>query len=138
MKYAISTSEGKVYGHFGRAPEFTFVTIEDGEVVDKEVFPNPGHSVGSIPQFVNDKGADCMIAGGMGRRATQFFQQFGISTIVGVSGPIDTVVEKIIDGSLEGGESICNPGAGKKGGRGVPKEITEADLKRKNEDRHNH
>lgn len=136
MKYAISSAEGKVYGHFGRAPEFTFVTIEDGKVIEKEVYPNPGHSVGSIPQFVNEKGADCMIAGGMGRRATQFFQQFGISTIVGVSGTIDTIVQKLVDGTLEGGESICNPGAGKKGGSGVPKEITEADIKRKKEGHH--
>ncbi|MGV9199985.1 MAG: NifB/NifX family molybdenum-iron cluster-binding protein [Promethearchaeia archaeon] len=136
MKYAISSAQGKVYGHFGRAPEFTFVTIEDGEVVEKETCPNPGHSVGSIPQFVNDKGADCMIAGGMGRRATQFFEQFGINTLVGVSGSIDDVIQQILNGDLEGGESICNPGAGKEGGRGVPKELTEADFKRKKEGHH--
>ncbi|GAH92816.1 unnamed protein product, partial [marine sediment metagenome] len=47
----------------------TFVKIEDNKVIEKEVLQNPGHSVGSIPQFVNQQGATYMIAGGMGHRA---------------------------------------------------------------------
>ncbi len=121
MKIATSTDNGRVSAHFGRAPEFTFVTIEDNEVVDKEVLSNPGHSVGSIPQFVNQQGASVLIAGGMGQRAVGFFNQFGIDTIVGIQGPIDDVIEKILNGTLEGGESLCDPGAGKKSGYGVEK-----------------
>lgn len=124
MKIAISTDNGHVSAHFGRAPEFTFVTIEDNEVVDKEVLSNPGHSVGSIPKFVNEQGASVMIAGGMGRRAVGFFDKFGIDTVVGVQGPIDEVIDKVLNGTLEGGESLCKPGAGKKEGYGVEK-ITE-------------
>ena len=119
-----------VSAHFGRAPEFTFITIEDSKVVDKQVIPNPGHTVGSIPQFVNQHGAKYMIAGGMGRRAEAFFNQYGIEVIVGVQGSIDEVVKKIIDGTLEGGESLCAPGGGK--GYGVDKIHTEAD------DNHDH
>ena len=66
-----------------------------------------------------------MIAGGMGRRAIQFFAQYGIEVIMGVQGPINQVIEKIIDGTLEGGESLCNPGGGK--GFGVEKIHTDAD-----------
>lgn len=119
-----------VCAHFGRAHEFTFITIEDGKVVDKQVLPNPGHTVGSIPQFVNQHGAKYMIAGGMGRRAEAFFNQYGIEVIVGIQGSIDDVVKKIIDGTLEGGESLCAPGGGK--GYGVDKIHTEAD------DEHSH
>ncbi|MBD3253837.1 MAG: dinitrogenase iron-molybdenum cofactor [Candidatus Lokiarchaeota archaeon] len=128
-KIAISTNAGQVYAHFGRAPEFTFVTIdeENKKLISKEVFPNPGHSVGSIPQFVNSKGADYMIAGGMGHRAVNFFNQFGIEVIVGVTGSVQSVIQKILDGTLEGGESLCAPGAGK--GSGVEKIHTEADDK---------
>lgn len=125
MKYAISTDSGRVSAHFGRAPEFTFVTIKDGQVVEKRVLSNPGHTVGSIPQFVSDQGADCMVAGGMGRRAVQFFNQYGIDVIMGVSGTIDDVIDKIRNGDLEGGESTCKPGGGK--GYGVEKIHTEAD-----------
>ncbi len=134
MKIAISTDSGKVCGHFGRAPEFTFITIENNEVIEKKVLPNPGHTVGSIPQFVNKQGANFMIAGGMGRRAEAFFDEFGIKVIVGVSGTIDDVVQKILDGTLEGGESLCAPGGGK--GYGVEKIHTEADDD--NEHEHHH
>lgn len=126
MKIAISTDNGRVSAHFGRAPQFTFVTIEDNEVVEKEVLSNPGHSVGSIPQFVNEQGATVMIAGGMGRRAVGFFDKFGIECIVGVQGPINDVIEQVLNGTLEGGESLCKPGVGKKEGYGVEK-ITEDD-----------
>ena len=91
MKIAISTDSGNVCAHFGRAPEFTFITIENNQVIEKEVLQNPGHSVGSIPQYVTQQGAKYMIAGGMGRRAEDFFNQYGIEVIVGVTGKIDDV-----------------------------------------------
>ena len=133
LKIAISTDSGNVCAHFGRAPEFTFVTIENNKVSEKKLLPNPGHSVGSIPQFVNNQGAKCMIAGGMGHRAKEFFNQYGIQVIIGVSGKIDDVINKILDGTLEGGESICSPGGGK--GYGVEKIHTDADD---NQDHHHH
>ena len=133
MKIAISTDSDEVCAHFGRAPQFTFLTIEDNKIIDKEILPNPGHSVGSIPQFVSEQGAKCMIAGGMGSRAVQFFSQFGIDVIVGISGKIDDVIKKILDGTLKGGESLCSPGGGK--GYGVEKIHTEADD---NTEHHHH
>ena len=134
MKVAISTDSGNVSPHFGRAPEFTFVSIENNKVVEKKVLPNPGHTVGSIPEFVNQQGAKCMITGGMGRRAEAFFNEYGIEVIIGVSGKIDDVIKKIINGTLEGGESLCSPGGGK--GYGVEKIHTEADDEYKHH--HNH
>ena len=125
MKIAISTDSGNVCAHFGRAPEFTFITIENNQVIEKEVLQNPGHSVGSIPQYVTQQGAKYMIAGGMGRRAEDFFNQYGIEVIIGVTGKIDDVIKKILDGTLEGGESLCAPGGGK--GYGVEKIHTDAD-----------
>jgi len=130
----MSIESGKVCAHFGRAPEFLFVTIEDNKVIKKEVLPNPGHAVGTIPQFVNEQGANYMIAGGMGPRAVQFFNQYGIEVIVGIVDNVDAVIEKILNGTLEGGESLCSPGVGK--GIGVEKIHTEADDK--NDQHHHH
>ena len=134
MKIAISTDSREVCPHFGRAPDFTFVTFEANKVVDKKILPNPGHTVGSIPQFINEQGASCMITGGMGHRAIGFFQQYGIEVIMGVSGTVDDVIRRIIDGTLEGGESICAPGKGK--GFGVDKIHTEADDDNNNDHHH--
>lgn len=113
MIVAISTDQDYVAGHFGRCPAYTLVDIEDGKVLSQEVVPNPGHMPGMIPKFLNEKGAKCIIAGGMGARAEGFFQQFGIQTVVGIQGKIEEVVAKLLDGSLEPGESLCKPGGGK-------------------------
>ncbi|MBU0693589.1 MAG: NifB/NifX family molybdenum-iron cluster-binding protein [Candidatus Omnitrophica bacterium] len=121
MKVAISTDGDFVSAHFGRCPSFTIVDIEDGKVIKKEVVDNPGHQPGFIPQFLHKKGVNCIIAGGMGMRATELFNEFEIQAIVGVSGKIDEVIEKLQKETLEGGESLCNPGAGK--GYGLDKTI---------------
>jgi len=134
MKIAISTDGDEVCAHFGRAPQFSIITIEGNKVLEKEVLENPGHTVGSIPQFLNQNGAKIIITGGMGQRAIQFFAQYGIEVIMGVSGKINDVIEKILDGTLEGGESLCSPGAGK--GFGVEKIHTEADNNLENHHHH--
>jgi len=105
--------------HFGRCPQYLILDVEDGNILEKKVVPNPGHSTGAIPTYMNELGVNVMIAGGMGRRAIQFFNQFGIKTILGVTGPIDDIIQKIKEGTLQGGESLCSPGRGE--GYGIPK-----------------
>ncbi len=119
MKTAISTDGDYVSAHFGRCPHFTILDIENGEIVKKEIIPNPGHSPGFIPQFLHEKGVKAIIAGGMGMRATGFFSELGIEAIVGISGKIDDVITQLLKGTLKGGESLCKPGSGK--GYGVEK-----------------
>ena len=124
MRVAISTDGEFVSAHFGRCPFFTIVDlIKEGQVAIKEVVDNPGHQPGYIPQFLHQKGVNCIIAGGMGMRAQGFFDEFRIQTIVGVSGKINEVIEQLKKGTLKGGESLCKPGAGK--GYGLDK--TECD-----------
>ena len=121
MRIAISTDGDFVSQHFGRCPEFTIVDIDGNELKSKQLVPNPGHQPGAIPQFLHSKGVQCIIAGGMGMRATGFFQELGIQAIVGIEGKIDDVVEQIKKGTLKGGESLCRPGAGK--GYGLDKTV---------------
>lgn len=123
MRVAISTDSGFVSAHFGRCPSFTLVDIENGNITKRMEVTNPGHQPGAIPDFLHQKGANCIVCGGMGQRAAAFFQEYGIQTIVGVSGEINEVIEKLSKGTLEGGESLCKPGSGK--GYGLDK--TECD-----------
>lgn len=113
MKIAISTDNGKVSPHFGRCPQFTIIEIEENKVIDKKIIDNPGHHPGYLPEFLGKAGVNCIIAGGMGGRAQELFSTAKIEAILGIDGTVDEVVEKILAGTLEGGESICNPGAGK-------------------------
>jgi predicted Fe-Mo cluster-binding NifX family protein len=120
MRIAISTDGEFVSAHFGRCPSFTLVDIENGQVMKRMEVANPGHQPGAIPEFLHKKGVGCIVAGGMGMRATMFFEEYGIQTIVGISGKIDDVVEQLKKNTLESGESLCRPGSGK--GYGLEKE----------------
>ena len=123
MRIAISTDGGNVSAHFGRCPSFTIVNIKEGKVLNKEEINNPGHHPGFLPQFLHERGVNCIIAGGMGQNAVHLFGQHNIETVVGISGTINEVIDKILKGTLEGGESLCKPGGGK--GYGLDK--TECD-----------
>ena len=113
MKIAISTDGSTVSAHFGRCPSFTIIEIEGDRVIGREVIDNPGHHPGFLPQFLNKKGVSAIVAGGMGQRAVGLFAEAKIEVVVGVSGKIDEAVEKLQNGTLEGGESLCRPGLGK-------------------------
>jgi len=121
MKVAISTDGDIVSAHFGRCPSFTIVDVENGAVKSCEEIGNPGHSPGFIPEFLKSKNVECIIAGGMGARASMLFNEFGIKTMVGVTGKIEDVIKQFTEGNLKSGDSLCNPGAGK--GYGVDKKI---------------
>ena len=121
MRVAISTDGDFVSAHFGRCPYFTILDFEDGNVTKKEVIENPGHQPGFIPRFLHQKGVTCIVSGGMGMRAQGFFAEEGIQTILGASGKIHDVIEKLKQGTLKGGESLCKPGSGK--GYGVEKTV---------------
>jgi len=123
MLIAIATDEGYVSSHFGRCQTYTMVDIENGKAVKKELVANPGHAPGAIPEFLNKRGAEKIVCGGIGTRATQLFEQYGIEILAGVDGIVENVIKKLAQGTLAGGESRCDPGAG----RGFGIEKTECD-----------
>jgi predicted Fe-Mo cluster-binding NifX family protein len=96
-----------VSAHFGRCASYTIVDIEEGNVVTREEIPNPGHQPGFLPQFLSERGVNVIIAGGMGPRAQNLFSQKNIETLIGVQGPIDTVIAQFLKQELEAGEDMC-------------------------------
>lgn len=112
MKIAISTDQGHVSAHFGRCPSYTILEIKEGQIQSREEIPNPGHQPGFLPQYLSERGVNCIIAGGMGPRAQSLFSQKNIETIIGVQGTIDEVIQKLINQELESGEDLCDHGPG--------------------------
>ncbi len=108
MKIAIATENGHVSAHFGRCASYTLVDIENGEVVERTVIPNPGHSPGFLPGYLSEKGVEVIIAGGMGPRARGLFAEKNIQTITGVQGKVDEVIEKYVRQELEVGQDLCD------------------------------
>ena len=121
MRIAIATDGEYVAAHFGRCSAYTLIDIDGHIITAREVIDNPGHQPGVIPQFLYDRGVRCIITGGMGARAVELFSELDMEAIVGIEGKVTEIIEKLINGSLVGGESLCQPGAGK--GYGVEKSI---------------
>jgi predicted Fe-Mo cluster-binding NifX family protein len=119
MKIAIPTDGKEVASHFGRCPSFTIVEVEDDEVKSREVIENPGHQPGYIPEFLKGIGVDTIIAGGMGQRALELFDNNDIGYILGAEGNIEDVISSFIKGELKSSKSPCVPGSGK--GYGIDK-----------------
>ncbi len=113
MRVAISTDGDYVSAHFGRCPSFTVIELNNGQITKKELIQNPGHQPGFLPQFLKQKGVECIVAGGMGVRAQGLFAESGIKIILGAQGKIDEVIDQLQKGTLRGGESLCKHGAGK-------------------------
>ena len=107
MKLAISTDQGYVSAHFGRCQSYTIVEIKEGQILGREEIPNPGHQPGFLPEYLSERGVNCIMAGGMGPRAQGLFAQKNIETIIGVQGAIDDIIEKYLKQELEAGDDLC-------------------------------
>ncbi len=108
MKIAISTENGSVSAHFGRCPTYTVVDIEEGIIKNREEIPNPGHQPGFLPGYLAERGVECIIAGGMGPRAKDLFAEKNITTLTGVQGTIDQVLDNFLKNELESGKDLCS------------------------------
>lgn len=96
--------EAEVFEHFGRAPYYCILTVDENEIRDIEFYKNPAieeHAPGDIPSFLHSKGVNVLIAMGVGRRAIYYFNELGIEVITGASGKIIDVVKRYIKGELE-------------------------------------
>ncbi|AKI97727.1 NifB/NifX family molybdenum-iron cluster-binding protein [Kosmotoga pacifica] len=94
--------DAEVSEHFGHAPYFAFVELEGDTVLGVEIERNPfeSHGPGQIPGYIHQKGANILIARGIGARAIDFFHNFGIEVITGAFGTVKDLVEAYVSGSL--------------------------------------
>ncbi len=95
--------EDLVEEHFGRAQHYTFISVEDGSIVSSDVLDVPfaGHGPGDLPNWVHSKGADTVLAWGMGPSAVNNFEKLGIKVVTGATGCVRDVVNSYIQGSLK-------------------------------------
>ncbi len=108
MKIAVASEGRMVTEHFGHCEGFTIFEVQDNQISRKEFVPNPGHRPGFLPNFLNDKGVNVIISGGMGGGAIEIFNEKGIEVITGASGDAETTVQNYLQGSLKSTGSICH------------------------------
>ena len=111
MKVAIPVVQGKLAMHFGHSQSFSLIEIDEAtkSVIGSSSIIPPPHEPGVLPKWLHEQGADVIITGGMGMRAQQFFQEYGIKVVVGAPAEIpEKVAEQWIKGQLVTGGNICD------------------------------
>ena len=124
MKIAAISEDGTIISqHFGRAPLYVVVTVEDGKIVSKETRAKTGHhtfavhhqpDLGPGERHGYDAGsqvrhasmaesiADCqvLIAGGMGWGAYESLKSYNIEPVVTDVKTIEEAVKLYLEGKL--------------------------------------
>jgi predicted Fe-Mo cluster-binding NifX family protein len=124
MQIAVITEDGKTISkHFGRAPYYMILTVENGKIVKKEQRNKAGHhTFGDQPHAETAPGekhgydaashskhttmaetmadAKLLIAGGMGWGAYDSLKSMGIETIITDVDDIDEAAKLYIEGKL--------------------------------------
>ena len=108
MKIAIPTTGNggltdSVGQHFGRVPTYTIFDTSSKEV---EIIPNRSTHLGGMgypPELLAPAGVDVMVCAGLGRRAIQMFEQFGIEVYVGANpaGTAEMAIQAFQNGQLQ-------------------------------------
>ena len=101
--------EAAVANHFGHCELYTLVKIENKQIAAVEVIPNIPHQQGGCMapvQYLASKGVRQLIAGGMGLRPLQGFNQVGIDVFFG-NGAAD--VQSAVDALAAGRLPRFNP-----------------------------
>ena len=123
MKIACITDDGQtISAHFGRAPYYAVLTVENGQVTAREMRSKMGHSQFTAESHVETPGArhgtdpasqsrhtsmaeaikDCevLICRGMGYGAYQSMAEYGIKPVVTDLETIDAAVQAYLEGRL--------------------------------------
>lgn len=111
MRIAIPLADGRLALHFGHCERFAIIEVDDEqkEIIARRDIAAPPHQPGLLPPWLAERGAQMIIAGGMGQRAQALFAQNGIGVIVGApSEAPETLVDQYLKGTLATGENLCD------------------------------
>jgi predicted Fe-Mo cluster-binding NifX family protein len=111
MKIAIPMAEGKLCMHFGHCETFALVDVdsEGKKILSTSSVDAPPHEPGLLPRWLSEKGVKCVIAGGMGQRAVNLFNERGITVITGAPPEApEKVVTDFLENRLATGPNACD------------------------------
>jgi len=80
-----------------------------GKIVGKEVVPSPGHQPGFLPGWIAEQGVSAILAGGMGPRAVDLFEENRVEVVLGApEGDPEKIVQAYLSGALALEENACD------------------------------
>jgi predicted Fe-Mo cluster-binding NifX family protein len=90
-------NSGMLDAHFGHCRYFSIHEIEGEKIVSDEIVQTPPHEPDVLPQWLAGMDVTDVLAGGMGNRAIQHFNQHGVNVFVGAP---ELEAKELVDGYL--------------------------------------
>jgi len=108
-RIAIPLENGILCSHFGHCQQFAIIDSENKSVTEEKLLTPPPHEPGLLPAWLAEKGVTDVIAGGMGQRAINLFNQQNINVFVGApeKSPKE-LVNDLLNDTLIAGANLCD------------------------------
>jgi len=108
-KIAIPVTNDMLDPHFGHCSRFYIYEIDEGKIVNEEHLEPPMHEPGLLPKWLGKLEVTDIIAGGIGSRAINLFNQNRINVFAGApKKPAGEIVKDFLEGSLELTGNYCD------------------------------
>ena len=132
--------EAQISDHFGHCDVFTLVQIEQEALGSVEILPNGAHEGGECMgpvMLLKERGAEGLVAGGMGQRPLAGFQQVGITVYFKAGAKtVRDAIELLIAGECRefepaqtcGGQGAC--GSHGHGDEQVAREVVDGPIEK--------
>lgn len=102
-------NNGTLDGHFGHCKFFAIFRIEDEKIIVEDNIAPPAHEPGVLPKWLAEKGVTDVLAGGMGTRAIQIFNQNKVNVFVGAPKlNASELVKGFLDKTIDFSANYCD------------------------------
>jgi predicted Fe-Mo cluster-binding NifX family protein len=108
-RIAIPLENGILCSHFGHCEQFAIIDTDNNNVSAEELVTPPPHEPGLLPAWLAERAVTDVIAGGMGQRAINLFNQQNINVFVGaqLKSPKE-LANDLLNNSLAAGANYCD------------------------------
>lgn len=108
-RIAIPVENGMLCPHFGHCQQFAIVDVKDGEITGTKFLTPPEHQPGLYPRWIAQFEVTDVIAGGLGQRAIDLFNEQNINVFVGapLQDPTELVAD-FVEGNLNLSANYCD------------------------------
>jgi len=108
-RIAIPLEKGILCSHFGHCQQFAIIDAENNSISGETLVTPPPHEPGLLPAWLAEKGVTDVIAGGMGQRAIDLFNQQKINVFVGAQiKSFKELANDLLNNSLAAGANYCD------------------------------
>jgi len=102
-------TNGTLDGHFGHCAFFALFQIEEEKITKKEQVSPPPHEPGVLPKWLAEEGVTDVLAGGMGNRAIQIFNENKVNVFVGAPKlPASALVNGFLNNTIDFSANYCD------------------------------